>query len=59
VLDPVVTNGNLRCELGRRGRAYVEKHHDAVALARKLRTVYADLLVHRRSRSCQGHALCN
>ena len=47
-LDRLLANGSLRAELGRHGRAYIEKHHDAVSIARQLEAIYADLLVRRR-----------
>ncbi len=34
----------LRHELGRRGRVYVEKYHDAMKLAHQLKAIYEELL---------------
>lgn len=36
VLESLLQSGTLRYEAGRRGRLYVEKHHDAVGLAPRL-----------------------
>lgn len=43
VLAQLLEDGALRHELGRRGRAYVEKYHDAHMLARELVTIYQQL----------------
>ena len=44
VLEQLITNGKWRSELGRRGRAYVEKHHDAFQITCKLKDIYQELL---------------
>lgn len=43
VLSELIQNGKLRRELGERGRAYVEKYHDAHKLAQQLVEVYRGL----------------
>ena len=43
-LQGLVEDGVRRHQLGRAGRAYVEKYHDAVALARQLESIYRGLL---------------
>jgi glycosyltransferase involved in cell wall biosynthesis len=47
-LGELIRDGALRRELGLRGRAYVEKHHDALKLAQQLKTLYQELLDRRR-----------
>jgi hypothetical protein len=44
VLGPLLVDGPRRRDLGRRGRAYVEQHHDARKLARDLIGIYEELL---------------
>ena len=48
VLGGLLSDGRRRHELGVRGRAYVEKHHDAHKIARQLVGIYEDLLRKRR-----------
>lgn len=43
VLARLLEDGALRRELGRRGRAYVEKYHDSHMLARQLIAIYQGL----------------
>ncbi len=43
VLGELLADGPRRAELGRQGRAYVERHHDARRLAGELATLYASL----------------
>lgn len=43
VLAQLIEDGQLRHELGQRGRAYVEKYHDAKVLTRELVEVYQQL----------------
>lgn len=43
VLARLIEDGRLRHELGQRGRAYVEKYHDAHLLARQLVEIYQRL----------------
>lgn len=43
VLGALIRDGSLRQQSGLRSRAYVEKHHDAVVIARQLREIYAEL----------------
>ncbi len=43
VLSELIKNGQLRRELGERGRAYVEKYHDAHKLAQQLVEIYQSL----------------
>jgi glycosyltransferase involved in cell wall biosynthesis len=40
VLDGLLNDGLARCEAGRQGRAYVEKHHDARIIVRRLIDLY-------------------
>ncbi|PKO22880.1 MAG: hypothetical protein CVU38_07190 [Chloroflexi bacterium HGW-Chloroflexi-1] len=44
ILEGLLQNGNLRHELGVRGRAYVEKYHDALHAARQLQEIYEEIL---------------
>ncbi|MEM4202665.1 MAG: glycosyltransferase [Candidatus Methanomethylicaceae archaeon] len=44
VLGSLLEDGQRRHELGREGRAYVEKYHDAHQIARQLVTVYQELI---------------
>ncbi len=44
VLAELLCDGTRRGELGRRGRAYVESHHDAHRIARQLLGIYRELL---------------
>lgn len=49
VLAGLIEDGNARSELGRLGRAYVEKYHDAVKVADHLASIYQALIdQHRR-----------
>lgn len=49
VLEGLLTDGARRYELGVRGRAFVEKYHDALKVASELVAIYeAVLLRHRR-----------
>ena len=48
VLADLLTDGRRRHELGRQGRAYVEKHHDARVIARQLVGIYEELLAKRQ-----------
>lgn len=50
VLAGLLSDGALRTELGRRGRSYVEKHHDARAIARQLLEIYHELAEDKRFR---------
>jgi hypothetical protein len=50
VLAELLADGARRREIGLRGRAYVEKHHDAAAIAGELRAIYADLIQRRQTR---------
>ncbi|MEV5030129.1 glycosyltransferase family 4 protein [Paenibacillus sp. LPE1-1-1.1] len=43
VLHNLITNPELRHELGIRGRAYASEHHDPMKIARQLITVYKSL----------------
>jgi len=44
ILGQLLNDGYRRNQIGRQGRAYVEKHHDAHKLARQLVHVYEELL---------------
>lgn len=44
VLEPLLKDGGLRHEIGRRSRAYVEKYHDATRLAHQLVDIYRELI---------------
>lgn len=48
VLARLVQDGNLRHELGRRGRLYVEKYHDATQVVGKLKKIYEGLIERQR-----------
>jgi hypothetical protein len=56
VLDGLLADGARRRELGVRGRAYAERHHDAVALAPQLAAVYAAVLSRASGRSRRAGA---
>lgn len=43
VLSRLINDGQLRYELGQKGRAYVEKYHDAHMLAKELLDIYKSL----------------
>lgn len=49
VLEELIKDGKLRHELGLRGRAYVEKHHDAIKIAHQLKDLYQQLMDRRRN----------
>lgn len=49
VLESLLQSGRLRYEAGRRGRLYVEKHHDAVRLAPRLAEIYRQQWRQKRS----------
>ncbi len=44
VLAPLIADGRRRAQLGRQGRAFVQRHHDAEDIARKLVGHYEELL---------------
>ena len=44
VLGPLIADGRRRARLGREGRAFVQQHHDAVDIARKLAGHYEELM---------------
>lgn len=44
VLEKFLKNGQLRHEIGRKSRAYVQKYHDAHMLARNLVSIYKELI---------------
>lgn len=44
VLGSLLEDGRRQHELGREGRAYVEKYHDAHQIARQLVTIYQELI---------------
>jgi glycosyltransferase involved in cell wall biosynthesis len=48
VLEPLLDDGHLRNEIGKRSRAYVEKHHDAFKLAYQLIDIYRELIEKQR-----------
>jgi len=50
VLEDLICDGQRRHDLGVRGRAYAEKHHDAPRLAHELTALYYSLLRRRGSR---------
>jgi hypothetical protein len=49
VLETLLRDGPLRSETGRLGRSYVEEHHDAHKVARRLLDLYGDLMQKRKS----------
>jgi len=49
VLHELITDGRRRHELGRRGRAYVEKYHDATKIAHDLVDIYRTVIKERAS----------
>jgi hypothetical protein len=51
VLAGLLTDGQRRHDLGRRGRAYVEKYHDSHQIARQLASIYQALIDRRRAQS--------
>lgn len=52
MLEQLVKDGNWRNQLGQQGRKYIEKYHDASAVAGKLKDIYTELLP-------QGYKLAN
>jgi hypothetical protein len=44
VLEGLLEDGNMRHEVGRRGRSYVEAHHDSQLAAKELVSIYSRLL---------------
>jgi glycosyltransferase involved in cell wall biosynthesis len=48
VLESLLKDGHLRNEIGKRSRAYVEKHHDAFQLAYRLLDIYQELIEKKR-----------
>lgn len=44
VIKGLLEDGERRCEIGHRSRAYVEKYHDAHKIARELVGIYEELL---------------
>lgn len=48
-LEKLIRDAPLRAELGRRGRAYVEKYHDARKIAQHLKGIYEELLLGRQT----------
>ncbi|HPO51256.1 MAG TPA: hypothetical protein PK165_00305 [bacterium] len=44
VLEELLLNGKKRCELGKQGRAYVEKYHDAMKLSYDLVSIYSKII---------------
>ena len=44
LLSELLVDGQRRHDLGRRGRAYVEKHHDANKIAFQLKDIYLNLV---------------
>lgn len=44
ILKPVIEDGQLRNEIGRASRAYVEKYHDSRMLAKQLVNIYGELI---------------
>lgn len=46
-LAELLRDGALRHDLGRRGRAYVERHHDGIKIAPLLKAVYEELIARR------------
>jgi glycosyltransferase involved in cell wall biosynthesis len=49
VIGNLLDNGDKRNELGRLGRAYVEKYHDALQIAEQLVEIYQRLIATHRS----------
>ena len=54
VLKGLLEDGRHRHEIGRRSRAYVEQHHDALQIVRQLVGIYEQLIEKARQRSCRG-----
>jgi glycosyltransferase involved in cell wall biosynthesis len=44
ILEPLLQDGKLRHEIGRRSREYVEKYHDAFKLAHQLVEIYNEVI---------------
>lgn len=43
-LEPLLASGELRAEIGRKSREYVEQHHDSRSVGARLARLYQDLL---------------
>jgi glycosyltransferase involved in cell wall biosynthesis len=52
VLEPLLRDGELRHEIGKRSRAYVEKYHDAIKLAYRLVDIYQEVIEDKRDCGC-------
>lgn len=52
VLEPLLRDGELRHEIGKRSRVYVEKYHDAIKLAYRLVDIYQEVIEDKRDRRC-------
>jgi hypothetical protein len=52
VLEPLLRDGELRHEIGKRSRVYVEKYHDAIKLAYRLVDIYQAVIEDKRDRRC-------
>jgi glycosyltransferase involved in cell wall biosynthesis len=52
VLEPLLKDGELRHEIGKCSRAYVEKYHDAIRLAYRLVDIYQAVIEDKRDRRC-------
>lgn len=50
VLQELIRDGHRRQELGRRGREYVEKYHDAIKIAHDLVGIYREVIEQKRRR---------
>jgi glycosyltransferase involved in cell wall biosynthesis len=50
VVSSLLADGGRRNEIGRCGRAFVERHHDAHAVARQMAGIYEELMGERRQR---------
>jgi hypothetical protein len=50
VIEPLLKDGHLRHEIGRRSRIYVEKHHDGVKLGYRLRDIYQEVISNRATK---------
>jgi glycosyltransferase involved in cell wall biosynthesis len=48
VLGYLLADGVQRREIGRRGRVYVEQHHNARIVAQQLAAIYSELLEGKR-----------
>lgn len=51
ILEPLLRDGKLRHDIGKRSRMYVEKYHDATEISHQLVDIYHEVIKKRKMRS--------